>query len=276
MIYIEKNDKPNFLEKQFNLIKVQNNTIYLPISKIENKDQERKIEKLAEKTNKIINKISISKKIVLSKEMKKENTYLNYLNTYGYEISDGKWLSDILLTNIVEYVVTKNNIEKASISILINDLTEIQYQNINILAQKYSEINIVTNHIEKFRKLEEKLIEDGIAITITNNKRKSLLKSKIVVNVDFPNDVFNKYRLNEDSIIISIKMPLKINQKRFNGKLITNYEIKYNCEICDEKYFCGNYYLKDLYESQIYKRRTFKDLQNRIKNDKVRICTTWS
>ena len=37
MIYIEKNDKPNFLiEKIFNLIKVQENTIILPINEKRN------------------------------------------------------------------------------------------------------------------------------------------------------------------------------------------------------------------------------------------------
>ena len=211
MIYIEKNDKPNFLEKIFNIIKVQNNTLFLPIN-IENgntileqnddnkfsknldinRNNEKQIEKLAAKTKRIIPKLSTSKKVVLSRKMKKEDTYINYLNMYGFEIADGKWLSEILLTDIVKYIIEKEKIEKANISILINDLTEIEYQNIKILAKKYSTINIVTNHIEKFKKLEEKLQEaDGIVITITNNKRKSLLKSNIVINVDFPNELFN-------------------------------------------------------------------------------------
>lgn len=291
MIYIEKNDKPNFLEKIFNIIKVQNNTLFLPIN-IEkgntileqnddnkfsknldiNRNNEKQIEKLAAKTKRIIPKLSTSKKVVLSRKMKKEDTYINYLNMYGFEIADGKWLSEILLTDIVKYIIEKEKIEKANISILINDLTEIEYQNIKILAKKYSTINIVTNHIEKFKKLEEKLQEaDGIVITITNNKRKSLLKSNIVINVDFPNELFNQYRLNEDSIVVSLKMPIKIKQKRFNGKFIKDYEISYSSEICDEKYFSGKYFLKDLYESKLYKCSTFKDLKERIKMDKVKI-----
>ena len=32
MIYIEKNDKPNIIEKMLNLIKVQDSTIILPIN----------------------------------------------------------------------------------------------------------------------------------------------------------------------------------------------------------------------------------------------------
>ena len=286
MVYIEKNDKPNFLEKILNIIKINRNTLYLPISvnnvNISNgnihkmtdtkiKENNKKTERLAQKVNKLIPKLSTSKKVVLSKEIKKENVFVNYLNSYGYEIADGKWLSEILLTDIIESIVKQNNIEKANISILINDITEIEYQNIKILAEKYLNINIVTNHIEKFKKLEEQLLEEGITVIVTNNKRKSLIKSEIIINIDFPNEIFNKYRLNEYAIVVSFKMPLKINQKRFNGKLIKDYEISYREEICDEKYFCENYYLKDLYESQIYKHNTFKDLRDKIEKDMVKV-----
>ena len=44
MIYIEKNDKPNIIEKILNLIKVQDSTIILPISK---ETTEKQIEKIA-------------------------------------------------------------------------------------------------------------------------------------------------------------------------------------------------------------------------------------
>ena len=261
MVYIEKNDKPNFLEKILNIIKINRNTLYLPISvnyvNISNgnihkmtdtkiKENNKKTERLAQKVNKLIPKLSTSKKVVLSKEIKKENVFVNYLNSYGYEIADGKWLSEILLTDIIESIVKQNNIEKANISILINDITEIEYQNIKILAEKYLNINIVTNHIEKFKKLEEQLLEEGITVIVTNNKRKSLIKSEIIINIDFPNEIFNKYRLNEYAIVVSFKMPLKINQKRFNGKLIKDYEISYREAICDEKYFCEWYMIRHL------------------------------
>lgn len=225
MFYIEKNDKPNWLEKNFDLIKVQENTIMLPLKE---KMQEKQIEKMAIKTNKIINKLSNSKKVVLSKEIKKEEKYINYLNTYGMQIADGRWLFEILLTDIVQYIIDKQKIEKANISILINDLTDIELENIKVLARKYKTINIVTNHIEKFKKIEQQLEEkEGIIITITNNKKKSLMKSQIIINVDFPNEMINKYRINENSNIINIRGKIKINQKRFNGLNINDYEIDY-------------------------------------------------
>ena len=45
MIYIEKNDKPNIIEKMLNLIKVQDSTIILPINE---KTKEKQIEKNTE------------------------------------------------------------------------------------------------------------------------------------------------------------------------------------------------------------------------------------
>ena len=249
MVYIEKNDKPNFIEQILNLIRVKENTIILPINE---KMTENKIEKLAMKTYKKITKISNSKKIVLSKEMKEEEKYINYLNTYGMEISDGRWLFEILLTDIVKYITEKQKIEKVNISILINDLTDIEFNNIKILAQKYNMINIVTNHIEKFRKLENQLKEEGIIITITNNKKKSLMKSNIIVNVDFPKELLNKYSLNENACIINLKKIVKITQKRFNGLTVNDYEIVFRNDVCNEKFFNGIYEIKDLYEDGLY------------------------
>ena len=214
MFYIEKNDKPNRLVRILKLIKVENNTITVPICE---KTTSKQIEKLAQKTNKIINKLSNSKKVVLSKQAQEEVQFVNYLNSYGIQIANGRWLFEILLTNIVEYLIHKKKIEKANISILINDLTEIELRNIKTLAIKYKTINIVTNHIEKFTKLEEKLQEEGVIITITNNKKKSLMKSNIIINVDFPKELLNKYRIKEDSNIINLRGKMKIIQKRFNG-----------------------------------------------------------
>ena len=65
MFYIEKNDKPSWLDRKLNLIKIQDNTILLPITE---DTKEKQIEKIATKTNKIIQKYSTSKKLILSKK----------------------------------------------------------------------------------------------------------------------------------------------------------------------------------------------------------------
>lgn len=267
MFYIEKNDKPNWLEKKLNLIKLQDNTIILPITEY---TKDKQIEKIAAKTKKIIQKYSTSKKIVLSKSMYKEQKYINYLNSYGLDIQNGKWLFEILLPEITEYIVNKKKIEKVNISIMINDLTEIEFENIKILARKYRTINIVTNHIEKFKRLEKQLQEDeGIILTITNNKKKSLMKSQIILNIDFPKELINKYNMQDEAIIVNVKGSIKINKKRFNGLNVNDYEIDFRDDNKNNKAFDNRFYLKDLYESDIYKKQSVSEIRKKIKMDKV-------
>lgn len=267
MFYIEKNDKPSWLERKLNIIKIQENTIMLPIDE---NIKEKQIEKIATKTNKIIQKCSTSKKIVLSKEMYKEQKYINYLNTYGLEIQDGKWLFEILLPEITEYIIEKKKIEKVNISIMINDPEDIELENIKVLARKYKSINIVTNHIEKFKNLEKQLQEnEGIIITITNNKKKSLTKSQIILNIDFPRELINKYNMQDETIIVNVKGNVKINKKRFNGLNINDYEIDFRDDKKNNKAFNNHFYLKDLYESELYKKQKISEIRKKIKNDKL-------
>lgn len=269
MFYIEKDDKPSWIGEKLGILKVADNTISVPIVKDMNENQ---IEKIAVRTNKKINKLSNSKKIVLSKEMKKEEKFVNYLNTYGLEICDGRWLFEILVPDIIEYVIKKKKIEKANISVLINDFTDVEIENIKILARKYKSVNIVTNHIEKFRKIEQDLEErEGIIITLTNNKKKSLMKSGLILNVDFPKELLNKYNLREDAIIVNVKGKMKINKKRFNGLNVQDYEIDFRDDRKDAKALSGNYFLKDLYDAGLYRKQQISAIKEKMKLDKVAV-----
>ena len=271
MFYIEKNDKPTWIEKIIPIIKVENNTIKLPYK--ENINQ-NKIEKLAQKTKKVLEKNSTSQKVVLSKEMQKENLYINYLNTYGLKIQDGRWLFEILITDIIEYIINKKNLEtsKLKISMLINDITDFEIENIKLLAKKYKNLNIVTNHIEKFKKIEEELLEkEGIMITVTNNRKKSLVKSDIIYNVDFPEEILNKYIIKDEAIIINLHGKTKIKKKRFNGLIINNYEIDLRNDKKDEKMLTKKYYIRDIYQAELYQKQGFNNLKEKIKKDNVKI-----
>ena len=118
--------------------------------------------------------------------------------------------------------------QKCGIAIASNDKNKCVENLINEIAQKFKNINIVTNNIIYFKKLEEEYLEEkGIAIAVTNNKRKSFLKTKIILNLDFPEEQLNKYTINDEGIIISIEEKIKIHKKRFNGKIIDDYNIEF-------------------------------------------------
>lgn len=271
MYYVQETDKPNCMLNLFNIIKLKDDKIILPVQKEE--ISLKKAEKLAEKTKKILDKTNCNK-IILSKEIKKQENYKNYLYSNQINIVEGKWLFEILSYQVIEYIIKKQNMEKeeTTVSILVNDITNNVLENIRKIVREYKRVNILTNHIEKFKKIETQILEqEGIMITITNNKKKSLSKSKIILNVDFPTELINKYNIYEDAIIINLKGNVKINLKRFNGININDYEIDfkhwedfdYDKSILYDK--------KDIYEAQIFQNQPFQYIEEKIKKDEVEI-----
>lgn len=271
MYYIQEADKPNLIFKLFNIIQVQGDKIILPIN--EKKIASRKIQKLAQKTKRIIEK-TISKKIVISEKIQKQEEYVNLLNTYGLEIMDGRWLFEILSCKVLDYILKQKKMrkEEIAISILVNDLTENMLSNIKQIAREYKRVNIITNHIEKYRKIEKQILEtDGIMITVGNNKKKGLSKAKLILNFDFPPESINQYNIYENAIIVNIRGNVKITKKRFNGITINDYEIAFNKgeEFDYDKE--TKYKECKIYEAQINKKQPLLEIMKKIEKDKVKI-----
>lgn len=274
MYYIREIDKPNMLLEKLNIVRLKNDEIILPI-KTENNNEKtmNNLEKLAYKTNKILAKTN-SKKLVLSKNIKKQKQYVNYLYAYDYDIVDGVWLFKILLPDVLEHIIKKKNLNKSNIqiSILTNNISELEIINIKNIVKNYKKVNIVTFHIEKLKKLEQEILrEDGIVMNIGNNKKKGLIKTKIILNLDFPQEVLNKYNINDEAIIVNFEGGINIEKKRFNGININDYEIKVlnSNEIDFSK--TTKFALKDIYEAEQYKTQPIKQVIEKIRKDDVQI-----
>ena len=274
MYYIEKVDKLCGINKIIKTVKIQENRIIIPANNI-GELKEKQIIKLANKTDKILQKVH-SKKIVLSKELYKLETYKNILYSSGYDITDGKWLFEAISYKILDYIANKKDIKKeeTTLSVLVNNLTDYTLENIKIFAKNFKTLNIVTNHIDKFKNLIDKIYDEyGVIITVTNNKRKSLIKSKIIFNIDFPKELLNKYNIFDEAIIVNINGNMKINKKRFNGLIINDYEIRINPQAIQS--YTGNienYYIKQLYEAEFYQNIPFYDFNKKVKADGLEIC----
>lgn len=271
MYYIQESDKPNKILQIFNIIKLQGNRIILPINN--QKSTLHQINKLAKKTNYIL-KNANSNKVVISKEIQKHEQYINFLNTYNIEIIDGRWIFEVMANEVLEYIINLKKIKKqeTQISILVNNLSEMSIENIRMLVKEYKRVNIITNHIEKLRKIERHILDEyGILITVANNKKKSLSKSEIILNIDFPNELINKYNIYDNAIIININGNIKIKKKRFNGIVINDYEISlkkindYNIEKTEK------FKTKEIYEAEFYKKQNIKSIREKIKRDGVKI-----
>ena len=226
MYCIQETDKPKKIRKIFNIVELEQNRVILPITKseIENgKLSQKKAQILAKN---IVNKLknAIGNNVILSKEIKKQKNLVNYLYSQNMNIIDGKWLFGILSDEAITYVVSKKKMkkEKLNVSILVNDVEDYVLENIKLIVGKYKRVNIVTNHLEKFKKLEKEIFEkDGIMVTVTNNKKKSLMKSNVILNYDFPTELINKYKIYDEAIILNVKQNVSISSKRFN---------RYECE----------------------------------------------
>ena len=298
MYYIYEDDKPKNLEgffiKVFKIVKIQNNQIKIaPIPKlkliekgdghkvVKRKDfekREKTIETLAKKTANILNKTNCNK-VILSKELKKEKGFVNYLYSQNLNIIDGKFLFKIIAPEVLSYIIKNKKIQEKElkIAILANDINEIVLGNIKLMIQRYKNITIVTRHALRLKKFQKDLYEkEGIAIAVTNNKRKAINKANVILNFDFPEEVLNKYTINENANIINFGNKVKVNKKRFNGTTINDYEIKLKnnklLEIVEyDKNIIEKNLLKDLYEAQLYKKQSFDILRKIIKKDKVDI-----
>lgn len=136
------------------------------------------------------------KSVVISNELKKNIIIMDKLQ--GLNILDGRWLFNYLISDVINYILLKKNkeIEKAEISILVNKTTDSNIQNLLTIAQNVKILNIVTENLAIFKQIEEKLYtEQGIMIRVTNNKKRSLLKSDIIINLDFTEEEVSKYYL---------------------------------------------------------------------------------
>ena len=266
MYYIEETDKLSRFAEFFHIVKLENDAIILPIG--ETSLDEKIAYKLAIKTKNILDKTN-SKKLVLSKQVKKQEIYVNYLYSYNYEIVDGRWLFQMLLFDVLEYVIKKIKIkdEEIKIGILVNDISDLAIYAIEKLVTKYKYVKIVTNHVDRFKKIEEKMSEEyGIFINVGNNKRKILAKTNIILNLDFPTELINQYTINSMATIINFKGNVKIKNKRFNGLNINDYEIDWKTNPHFDKFQA-----KDVYEAVQYKNQPIEEIFKKIKRDNVTI-----
>ena len=224
ILCIEKADKSNKLKELLKPISVQENKIIIP-SDFTNLKLKNKI-KIVKKVKKISVKQNIDK-LIPSIEIKKDKEFINLLYSYNISITNDRWIFKMLTDEVIYKIIPVNNRHETELWIMVNDVDNTTQNIIYKFAKEFKRVNIITNHIRKFKKIEEKLYEeDGIMITVTNNRRKSLLKAGIILNIDFPKEILNQFAIFDQAIIINLEGNMAIKKKRFCGKVINDIEIK--------------------------------------------------
>ena len=260
--YLEKMDKPKFSIRKYK-IEEDNFVVYADLNK----------EKNVSKIIKAMIKNDIDY-VVLSKTLTENKNFINALNANNIKIFNGRWLEKYLIFEIIEYVINQKGIKKeeTEIAITTNEITDLTIETIKILSKQYKKLIVVTNHIEKLRRVEKELYDnDGILIVVANNTKKSLLKPQIILNLDFNMQVLNKYKINENAIIINVEGDMKIRSKRFSGININNYEIVVGREENIWRENMSVFENKDLLEATLYIRDRFNNIRRKIIKNKVTI-----
>ena len=260
--YIEKRDKHIF---PIHKIKIEqdNCKIYLNLEKGKN---------IRKVINKLINNEATN--VVLSKELSKNKDLINALNANNIKVFDGRWLEKYISFEILDYVIEQKVLKKqeTEIAITTNEITDLSIEIIKVLAKQYKRVTVVTNYIAKLRKIEKEIYEkNGILILISNNQKKSLVKPQIILNLDFNKEVFNKYKINENALIINLEGDMKILTKRFNGININDYEIEVGKEENIWRENMKNFKNKDLLEAVLYMKDTFQNIRSKIAQNKISI-----
>lgn len=233
----------NKLTKILNLIKIkeieQSKKIYLipnPSKTSVYKRVVKKLEKEKTKTEKV--------QIVLSNKLKNYEQFFK-----DCKILDGKPIFRDSIEPILEEILGKNSLALQDIYILTDYYQEKNINIIRSLASKVKTINVITKDIEKYKIIEEMFQEKGISISVSNNKRKSLKRAKIIINLDFEAEKLNQYIIFRNAVIINLTQEKLTNLKGFEGIIIRDIQLKLKN---DEKEFIKTNELEDFRQIEIY------------------------
>ena len=268
LAYINELSEITIKDKVFNSIKhesvLEKEIFSLPINK---ESKNKKIQKVSIKLTKSLLEENI-RKVVLSNELFENEILKNVLEQNRINVLDGKLIYKILLPKIIQKICLYKNsdIKEEKITILVDENNEINKNNILKISQEAKVINIVTNFINKFITTANYLYEElGILVRISNNIKKDLLNSNIIINIDFNEDLINKYYINPKAIIVNVPDNVKIISKKFSGININSYNI-----IIPEDYELIGFDDKHIYEARIY-YKNLHEIEQSIEENQIEI-----
>lgn len=217
-----------------------------------------------------------AKNIVLSDSLSRKTLLKNELYSYNFNILNGRFLIKISSIDILEYIMEKieSNLNKEEISIMVNENSNINLEIITNIANIAKRVNLITNNISRFKKLENRLYEEnGIILSIGNNRKKGLAKSKYILNIDFPEELLNKYKIYKKAVVVNIENICKVNSKSFSGIVINDIDIAYKKKE-EEKEVLEKFDKKEVYESKIIALDEYNEINNVKRRDNFKIVNT--
>lgn len=184
-----------------------------------------------------------------------------------YPTIESNLILKYMLPEIVTYCYKKIAPKSEEVYILVNKYSD---ENINIiteLANKVKLVNIITEN-KMYYNLEKKLEEKEIYITVSSNKRKSLKRAEVCINIDFKD--INKYTINNEMIIIDTNLTKIALPKFFDGIVIRgiNFECK---KIISKFYDFENFDKQSLVIASMIEQNQYSKIREIVKNNRLQI-----
>ena len=247
----------------------------LPFSNLSN---DTKLEKCIKKVKVLMQRYNIQA-LVADDNLKQNEKFKEIieLDTKKVHILDGRGIMPYLIQETLDYILKRqgSKTELEDLYICVKENKPLYTENIIYLIKYFKNINIVTPNIKEFQRLADKIEDrENIIITVTNNKKKSLKKAKVIVNFDLLEKEINKYTIYREAIILTINEKGFYESNTFNGIQIrkigidTSNEIK---EFFNQYNLLENNELATLYESKINKKQGLLQIKQQMQKDKVQI-----
>ena len=263
---------PNCLKKLIYKLRYKN-------KKIINKKMENgeyiilpSVNKKVLKNLKKMKEIRCWKNICISNNLMQNTEFMEFANENLLNIMDGKWLLKNIVDKIIEYIADsrKEALNTYEISILCNRLDNTIVEKIKEICQKVKVCNIITNNQKQYKKLEENIYkENGIVLNISNNYKKTLNKSIIIVNFDFDQKQIKNCNFSSNAYIINTNK--KLDKEHFGGRNIISYKVNLPEKYLEYQNKFENFDTNTLYESLIYKNTSYKNIKKELSHDDAKI-----
>lgn len=200
------------------------------------------------------------------KELKTDYVIVEGKNDIEYPKLKGKYLIKNMIPEIVDmcYKLLKPTIDE--VYVCTNIFNQENVSIIEDLIGKVKVVNVVTNN-QNYYRLERRLEQKDIFITVSSNRRKSLKNAYITVNLDFNN--FEEYNINRNMLIIDTTGEATV-PKSFNGIIVRKITINTKKVLRVLSEF-KNFDRNSLIEAEIIKMDGYSKVRNYIKMAKIYI-----
>ncbi len=228
--YVKELDEPiSLLDKIryhfFNEIEVEkfeDNYIFrIPICE---KNIAKKFHVIMEKLFSQMQKHKISTVIFSDKLSSESDTGIVFRDEFYREklgqVDQKKKLMEYMPFQILEYIlkIQQRDIRQEDVYFLIKKDNRKDFSFLDDFIQSCKTVNIITNDISRFQKIQQDLYEqEDILIGVSNNRSKSLRKARYVFNVNMDNKDLEKLRIHRDAIIIHMQKDGKYEENCFQG-----------------------------------------------------------